>query len=223
MRRDQSRRAQAGDRTQAQADHGDLGHLVRHQIEGGCFGQPAGQVGAAGGLDGLDGAAAAGALDQANDRHAELGGEFLRHLGLAFDGGVGRTAAEGKIVAGDDDRAAIHRASAEHAVAGDEAGDVAVRVVAGLAGDAADFLEAAGIEHVVDPFPHRQPAAGVLALDAVLAAEFAGERLALAQFGEFGFPADGGRSGAGSVCDWVTVSSAMRFLPVFFSRADTGR
>ena len=63
-----------------------------------------------------------------------------------------------------------------------------LRVVVRLAGDAADFLEGARIEHAVDPLPHRQPAAGVLARDAILAAEFAGERLTLAQFGEFGFP-----------------------------------
>ncbi len=63
-------------------------------------------------------------------------------------------------------------------------------VVARLAGDAADFLEGAGIEHPVDALSDRQPAAGVLAGDAILAAELPGERLALAEFGKFGFPTD---------------------------------
>ena len=51
-------------------------------------------------------------------------------------------------------------------------------------------LKRARIEHPVDPLTHRQPPAGVLTRDAVLAAEFASEGLALAQFGEFGLPAD---------------------------------
>ena len=52
-------------------------------------------------------------------------------------------------------------------------------------------VERAGVQQPVDPFPHRQPAAGVLAGNAVLAAQFARQRLAVTQFREFGFPADG--------------------------------
>ena len=47
-----------------------------------------------------------------------------------------------------------------------------------------------GIEHAVDPLAHRQPAAFVLALDALRAAELLGQGDALAQFLEFRFPAD---------------------------------
>ena len=64
------------------------------------------------------------------------------------------------------------------------------RVVAGLAGDAADLLERSGVEQVIDAFAHRQPAAFVLARDALLAAHLARQRLALAEFGEFRFPAN---------------------------------
>ena len=38
--------------------------------------------------------------------------------------------------------------------------------------------------------PDRQPAALVLARNALLAAHLASQRLALAEFGEFGFPAN---------------------------------
>ena len=117
VRGDQARGAEAGDRAEAQADDRHLRHLVRDQVERGGLRQPAGQVGASGGFDRLDRSAAAGAFDQPDDRHAELGGDLLRHLGLALDRGIGRSAAQGEVVAGDNDRAAVHRAAAEHAVA----------------------------------------------------------------------------------------------------------
>ena len=53
---------------------------------------------------------------------------------------------------------------------------LAVGVVGRLAGDCADLVEAVGIEHAVDPLADRQPAAFVLALDALLAAHLLGER-----------------------------------------------
>ena len=67
---------------------------------------------------------------------------------------------------------------------------LAVRVVGRLAGDGADLVEAAGIEHAVDPLADREPAARVLAGDALGAAEFLRQRDARAQFGKFRFPAD---------------------------------
>ncbi len=188
MRRDQSRGAEAGDRPSPSPTTGTCDIWLATRSNDVVSLSPPGRFARPGGFDGLDRSAAAGTFDQPDDRHAELGRDLLRHLGLALDGGIGGPAAEGEIVAGDDHRAAVDRAAPEHAVAWDEAGDVALRVVVRLAGDAADFLEGAGVEHAVDPLPDRQPAAGVLACDTVLAAEFPGERLALTQFGQFGFP-----------------------------------
>jgi hypothetical protein len=192
MRRRQPCGPEPGDGTKTKCHHRHLRHLVGDEVERRGFGQAAGQVGTAGGLDGLHRASPARPLDQPDDGHAELGGDFLRHPGLALDGGIGGPAAEGEIVAGDDDRAAIDGASAEHAVGRDEAGDVAVRPIGRLAGDAADLLEAAGVEHAVDAFAHRHASAFMLARHAVLAAEFACERLAVAQFRQFHLPADAG-------------------------------
>ena len=119
----QPRRAQPGDRAEPQRHHRHDAHLVGDQVERGGLGQAAGQVGAPGGLDRLDRAAAAGALDQPDDRHAVLRRHLLRHLRLALDRGIRRAAAQGEVVAGDDHRPAVHHAAAEHAVAGGEAGD----------------------------------------------------------------------------------------------------
>ena len=188
MRRDQTGRAQTGDRAEAETDDRNLGHVVGDEVEGGGLAKPAREIGAAGGLDGLDRAAAARAFDQPDDRHAEPGRELLRHFRLALDRGIGRAAAHGEIVAGDDDGPAIDRAAAKHAVARHEVRDVTFGVVGGFAGDAADLLERAGIEQAIDALPHRQAAAFVLTLDPFLAAHLAGECLALTEFGELRFP-----------------------------------
>ncbi len=93
-------------------------------------------------------------------------------------------------------------------------------VVDCLAGDAADFLKAAGIEQAVDPLPYRQPATGVLPRHSLLAAKFAGEGLTVAQFRQFRFPTDVGcswcrRRGRGRV--ELGLSSAIRFLSMCFA------
>jgi hypothetical protein len=133
-----------------------------------------------------------GRFDQPDDRHAELGCDFLRHFGFAFDGGIGRTATEGEIVSGDDHRSAVDGAAAEHAVPRHEGNDVALGIVACFTRDAADLLETAGIEHQVYALAYGEPSAGVLAVDTVFATHFARERLTKAQFGKFGFPASRG-------------------------------
>ena len=187
----QPRGAEAGDRAQAQRHHRHRPHVVGHQVERGGLRQPAGQVGAAGGLDRLHRTAAAGALDQPDDRHAELRRDLLRHLRLALDRGIRRTAAQGEVVAGDHHRAAIDGAAPEHAVGGSEGGDLlAVSVVGRLAGDRADLVEAAGIQHAVDPLADGEAAALVLARDAVRPAQLLRQRDARAEFGEFRLPAD---------------------------------
>ncbi len=188
MRRHQSRRAQPRDRTEAETNDRHLRHLVRHQVERCRLGQTAGQVGASCGLDRLHRTAAARSFNQANDRHAELRRDLLRHLGLALDGGVGRSTAQREVIAGDDHWPPIHGAAPEYAVSGNETDDVAFRIIARLAGDAADFLEAARIEQSVYALTHGQAATRVLPGDTVLATELACQRLPLAQLGQFGFP-----------------------------------
>jgi hypothetical protein len=51
-------------------------------------------------------------------------------------------------------------------------------------------VERAGIEHLVDALAHREPAAGVLPLDALLAAHLLRDALALGELVEFFLPAD---------------------------------
>ena len=190
MRGNQARGAEAGDGAETEADDGHGGHLVRHQVKRGRLAQSTWQVRASGRLDCLDRPAAARAFDQADDRHAVLGRDLLRHLGLALDGSVRRSATQREVVTGDDHRAAIDQPASEHAVTGHELGDVALEVVRRLAGDAADFLEGARIEHLVDPFPHRQAAALVLACDPLLTAHLSGNGLAEPQFLQLRLPSD---------------------------------
>src|SRR5690606_12889545 len=138
-----------------------LGDVVELRRGGG---EPAGQVGAAGRLDGLHRAAAAGALDDPDDRHAHLLRHPLRVALLLLDGGVGRAAADGEVVAGDDDGAAVDGAAADDAVGGRQADQLAVLVIGGTARDGADLAEAALVDQAVDALAHGEPAAIVLAL-----------------------------------------------------------
>ncbi len=115
-------------------------------------------------------------------------GHPLRHQVLALDRGVGRAAAHGEIVARDHHHAAIHPAAPEHAVGRRKDASVVVGVVGGLPGDRADLVEAAGIEHPLDPLAHRQPPAGVLAGDPLGAAHLVGKRGADPQLLQFRLP-----------------------------------
>ena len=129
-------------------------------------------------LDGLDRAAAAGALDDADDRQAQLVGHALGQDRLHRDGGVGRAAAHREVVAQHDHRAAVDLRSPHHAVGRRELGQLVVGVVLGLAGDGADLVEAALVDQPVDALAHREPAAVVLALHLVGPAHLARHALA---------------------------------------------
>ena len=147
------------------------------------------QVGTPRRLDGLDRAAAARALDDADDRQAQLVGHALGQDRLHVDGGVGRPAAQGEVVAQHDDRPAVDRGATHDAIGRRELGQLVVGVVFGLAGDGADLVEAAFVDQPVDALAHRQPAAVVLALDLVGPAHLARHAFARAQFVEFRLPA----------------------------------
>ena len=137
----------------------------------------AGEVGGAGRLDGLDRAAAARALDDAHDRQAEFARHLFRHQRLGGDRGVGGAAADGEIVADDNDRPAVDQPAAEHAIRRRERGEVAGGIILGLAGDGADLVEASRIDEERNALAHGQPAAVMLALDLVGAAHLAREAL----------------------------------------------
>src|SRR5262249_36295371 len=137
-----------------------------------------------------DRTAAAGAFDQTNDRHAKPRGDLLRHFRLALDRGIRRAATQREVVAGDHDGPALQQAAAKYAVTRNERGDVAPLVIRGLAGDAADFMEAAGVQQAIDAFANRQPAALMLPRDAFRPTQFTGQRAPMAEFGEFRFPPD---------------------------------
>ena len=129
------------------------------------------------------------------------------------------------------------RAAAEHAVGRHEVDDLpAVGVVRRLAGDGADLVEAAGVQHAVDALAHGEPAALVLARHTLRAAHLLGQRDALravrpvpapsrpvrsvAERGEsrivghermcpgFGVSSSAGRSGARPACPRRTTRTA---------------
>ena len=140
------------------------------------------------GLDGLDRAAAAGALDDADDRQAQLLRHALGEDRLHRDGGVGRAAAHREVVAQHDHRPAVDAGAPHDAIGRRQLGELAVRIVLGLAGDGADLVEAALVDQLVDALAHCEPAAVVLALHLVRPAHLARHSLALAEVVEFRFP-----------------------------------
>src|SRR4051794_27016280 len=116
-----------------------------------------------GGLDGLDRPSAAGAFDHPDQRDAVFAGHVFRHLILVLDRSVGRSAADGEVIAEHDDRSAIDTAATEDAIGGHEAGHGALAGIVGrLAGYRADLEEGRRVEQVVDALAYREPAAGVL-------------------------------------------------------------
>ena len=178
------RRAEARDRAEAQADRRHGAHVVDHHLPA----AHARHVGAAGGLDGLDRAAAARALDHADQRHAKLVGVALDEELLLLDRGVGRAAAHGEVVAGHRDVPAVDLGAAHHGVGRRQLHQVVLAVVVGLAGDAADLAEAVLVDQPVDALAHGEPAAVVLALHLVGAAHLLRHLLAAAQLVEFRLP-----------------------------------
>ena len=184
VRGGEPRRAEAGDRTEAQA-HGRHGaHVLHHPFPA----AHARHVGAARRLDGLDRAAAARALDHADQRHAILVGVALDEDVLFLDGGVGRAAAHREVVAGDGDVPAVDLGAAHHGIGRHQVEKVVAAVIFGLAGDAADLAERALVDQPVDALAHGEAPAVVLALHLVRAAHAPGELLAAAQLVHFRFP-----------------------------------
>ena len=66
--------------------------------------------------------------------------------------------------------------------------ELAVLVIFADAGDGADFVEAIGIDHLVDAFADGEPALVALPLDLLNAAHLARERFAPSELVEFGLP-----------------------------------
>lgn len=189
MARRHARRAQPGDRAEPQRHD-------RHQAQVRCGvvvrqvrADPPGQIGAPCRLDRLDRAAAARALDNADDRQPEIVRHLLRHQRFFADRRIGRAAAHREIVAGDDHRAAVNRRPAEHIVRRRQLDQVALVVVTRATGDRADLVKAAGIGQRVDALAYGQLARIVLSLDPLGAAELARLPLALAQLVQFRLPA----------------------------------
>src|SRR4029077_20824358 len=140
-------------------------------------------------LDGLDRTAAARAVNQPDQRQAQLVRHLLGLDLLAADRGIGRAATHREIVSADHARAAFYPPAPEHEIGRLERLEFAIRAILRAPGERADFMEAARIEQLSDPLAHRELAAVVLALDLVPPAHLPGERLAAAQFLDIGFPA----------------------------------
>jgi hypothetical protein len=132
-------RAEACGRPERERDH-------RHSVEIGHHIAPAGHGGDIGRADlfqCLHRAAAARAVDHADDRELEL---MRHHLGLhhlARNPRIRRAAANGEVVRRGDHRAAIDQRLAEQERGGGDAGEVAVGVIPGGTCDLADFAEGA--------------------------------------------------------------------------------
>jgi biotin carboxyl carrier protein len=174
-------------------------------------------------LDGLDRTASAGAVDQADEGHAQLVRHLLGHHLLAADRGIGRTAAHGEIVTADHDRPALDPPAPEHEIGGPERLKLAIVAVLRASGECADLVKAAGIEQLLDPLAHREPPGIVLALDLVRPAHLARQGLTAAQFLDIGFPAHAstpgrrdysigqGKRGQGAMAE-VTVRSELNAI-----------
>ena len=140
-------------------------------------------------LERLDRAAAARPVHEPHQRQPQVVREPLGVDHLLPDGGVGRAAADGEVVALHDRRAALDLAlPADHVGRGERA-ELAVLVVGRAARQRAGLVERARVEQPLDPLAHRPAARGVLARHPLLAAHLAGERLAAAQLLELGLPA----------------------------------
>ena len=164
--RAQPGRAEAGDRAEAGGDHRHDGQVVDHVIPAGVHRH----VGVPALLQRLHAAAAASALDEADDRQPQLVGELLGVDLLTRDRGVGRAAANGEVVAADDDLPAVDAACASDEVGGHEAFQLADRVVLSLAGQRTDLAERAIVQQGRDPLADGQAAGVVLPPDLVRAA-----------------------------------------------------
>ena len=185
MAGDRACRAEPGSRAERKGDD-------RHRVEVLHHVRPAGDgrdIGRADLFERLHAAAAAGAVDHADDRQLQ----FVRHLlglhHLAADACVGRPAANGEIVGRGHDRAAVHQRLAEQEGGGKDAGEIAVLVIRTASCDLADFAESTIVAQRGEPGACVHLAAPMLAGDLIRAAHLFGQRLAVAQFFQFLVPA----------------------------------
>src|SRR5262249_40922356 len=140
-----------------------------------------GQIGRALGLDGLHRTAAARALDDTDDRQAEVVRHLLRHQRFCGDRRIRRAATHGEIVADHDHGAAVDLGTAEHAIGRRQMLKLALLVIFADAGNRADFVKAVGIDHLVDALADGEPALVALPLDLLNAAHLAREGFAPGQ------------------------------------------
>ena len=132
--------------------------------------------------------AATGAVDEPDDRHAQLARHaFGVHL-LLEDRCVGGPAPHGEVVAADHDRPAVDAAAPHHEVGRGEVEESAVVVVGRASGDRADLVKRSRVEERFDAFAHRELAAVVLTLNLLRPTHPAGQFLTSPKFGDLGLP-----------------------------------
>src|SRR2546426_2121497 len=153
-------RTEAGDRAHAGAHHRHLGEEGDDHVPG----RVRGHVGALHLVERLDAAAAARAVDEADDGQPQLARHELAVALLVGDRRVGGAAADREVVAADDDTAAVDPSGTQHEVRRHDLDQAAV-LVAGFAGQRARLVEGTGIEQALDALAHRELAARVLARD----------------------------------------------------------
>ncbi len=178
------RRAEPGDRPEREGDHGHRPHVVDDEIPR----RIRGYVRVAVALQRAHRAAAAGTLDEADQRQPQLVRHLLGGDLLGLDPGVGGAAAHREIVADDDDAPPVEAGPAEHDVGGSEGLEAAAGTVLRLAGDGADLVQAARVDQRVDALAHGEAAVVVLALDLLRPAHLARQGLAPAQLRDFRLP-----------------------------------
>ena len=110
---------------------------------------------------------AAGAVDQAHDRDAQIARHHLGADLFFLESAVRRAATHREIIARHHDGAAVERAASHHEVGRHEIRDIACRVIARLAGDTANLAERAGVEELLDALPDRELAGLLVTLDAL--------------------------------------------------------
>ena len=134
-------------------------------------------------------AAAAGAVDQAHDRQAQLVRHLLGTDLLLPNRGVRRAAAHREVVAGRDHVAPVDLAAAEDEVARREALELAVHVVTGASADGADLVERVRVEQARDALTHGELPRLALPRDLLRAAHLQRQRFAPPQLVDLCLPA----------------------------------
>ena len=130
-------RAQACARPQRKRHHRHGRHVRHHPFPA----RRLRNVGARILLQHLHRAAAAGPVDEANERHAIFVGHLLGEHELLPNGGIAGAAAHGEVVRLHRDRAAFDQAAADHERCGAERRQFIVGAVFGFAGDLAGLVE----------------------------------------------------------------------------------